>query len=282
MFGMVNRKELNPEAGPEAAFGARLRRFREARGWSQEDLAGPLGYSSQHVSAVETGRKPPTLRFARRADKTFSISESADSFEQEWRDIRHGSLLEGFPEYVAQEGRAAEIRVYEIGIIPGLLQTPEYAQVLADSGVRRGAITAEQAAERVSVLAERQATLRRSRPPTVLVVMDESCIRRPVGGAEVMAAQLDGLLEFAELPNAVLQIAPFDLGERRAFDLPAYLVTLPDLAVVAYAESQIRGHLERDTMAVLPLLTAYHQLQAEALSQAASVAMIKEARKGIP
>lgn len=55
------------------------------------------------------------------------------------------------------------------------------------------------------------------------------------------------------------------------------LLTMPDLSVIAYAESQMRGHLERETAAVLPLLTAYHQLQAEALPQAASVAMIKEA-----
>lgn len=60
------------------------------------------------------------------------------------------------------------------------------------------------------------------------------------------------------------------------------LLTLSDLSVIAYAESQMRGHLERDTTSVLPLLTAYHQLQAEALSQAASVAMIREARKGTP
>ncbi|WP_130797423.1 helix-turn-helix domain-containing protein, partial [Streptomyces otsuchiensis] len=55
---MVNRKELNPEAGPVAAFGARMRGFREARGWSQEELAQEVSYSSQHISAVETGRKP--------------------------------------------------------------------------------------------------------------------------------------------------------------------------------------------------------------------------------
>ena len=196
--------------------------------------------------------------------------------------MRHGSLLEGFPQYVGHEGRAVEIRLYEIGIIPGLLQTPEYAQVLADSTVRRGAITAEQAAERVSFLAERQAALVRPRPPMTLVVMDESCIRRRVGGHEVMDAQLAHLAEFAEMPNTVLQIAPFEMGERRPFNLPMYLVTLSDLSVIAYAESQMQGRLERDTKFVLPLLTAYHQLQAEALSQAASVAMINEARKGTP
>ncbi|MCX5501552.1 helix-turn-helix transcriptional regulator [Streptomyces sp. NBC_00053] len=276
----MNRKELDPESSPEAAFGARIRRLREERGWKQEELAERMGYSGTHISAVETGRKMPTLRFSRSADQIFGTGETADTFERQYREIRHGSLLEGFPQYVGHEGRAVEIRLYEIGIIPGLLQTPEYARVLADSALRRGAIVPEQAAERVSFLAERQAALVRPRPPMMMVVMDESCIRRRVGGGEVMAAQLDRLLEFAALPNTVLQIAPYDMGERRTFNLPMNLLTLSDMSVIAYAESQMRGHLERDTTSVLPLLTAYHQLQAEALSQAASVAMINEVRKG--
>ncbi|MCX3061532.1 helix-turn-helix domain-containing protein [Streptomyces beihaiensis] len=277
----MNKNELNPDASPEAAFGARLRSMRESRGWTQEDVAARTEYSSVHVSAVENGRKPPTLRFARGLDRAFG-AEGANSFESEYREIKHGHLLEGFPEYVKYEGRAAEIRLYEIGIVPGLLQTPAYAQVLADSAARRGSITSEHADERVAFLAERQAALVRSRPPMMLVVMDESCVRRQVGGPEVMRAQLDRLAEFAELPNTVLQIAPYDIGERRPFDLPMNLLTLSDLSVVAYAESQLRGHLERDSAAVLPLLAAYHQLQAEALSQAASAAMIDEVRKGIP
>ncbi|MFS0696437.1 helix-turn-helix domain-containing protein [Streptomyces nitrosporeus] len=278
----MNRKELDPESSPEAAYGARLRRLREEHDWKQEDLASRTGYSSTHISAVETSRKVPTLRFSRRADLAFGITGSADTFEREWREIRHGALLEGFPQYVGHEGRAVEIRLYEIGIIPGLLQTPEYARCLADSAVRRGSITPEQAAERVSFLAERQQALARPRPPMMLVVMDESCIRRRVGGPKVMNAQIDRLLEFAELPNTVLQVAPYDIGERRPFNLPMNLITLPDMSVIAYAESQIRGHLERDSTFVLPLLSAYHQLQAEALPQAASVAMIAEARKGTP
>ncbi|MET9922866.1 helix-turn-helix transcriptional regulator [Streptomyces sp. NPDC006435] len=278
----MNRKDLDPESSPEAAFGARIRSSRESRGWKQEELAKHMGYSGTHISAVETGRKMPTLRFSRSADQVFGTGETADTFERQYRELRHGSLLEGFPQYVGYEGRAAEIRLYEVGIIPGLLQTPEYARALAEGDVWRGSITPEQAGDRVSFLAERQAALVRPRPPTMLVVMDESCIRRRVGGEEVMAAQLDRLLEFAGQPNTVLQIAPFAGAERRPFNLPMNLLTLPDLSAVAYAESQMRGHLERDTTLVLPLLASYHQLQAESLSQAASVAMINEARKGTP
>ncbi|MFF8899719.1 DUF5753 domain-containing protein [Streptomyces lydicus] len=239
------------------------------------------GYSSTHISAVETGRKPPTLRFSRSADRTFGTEGTADTFERQWREIRHGSLLEGFPEYVGHEGRAAEIRLYEVGVVPGLLQTPEYASVLAGSHIKRGAITPEQAAERVSLIAERQATLVRTPPPLIFAVLDESCLRRPIGGPAVMDAQLARLVEFAELPNTVLQVAPFEMGERRPFNLPITVLTLHDRSLMSYAESAQRGYLERESTSVVPILTAYHQLQADAHSQAASVAMINDLRKGI-
>ncbi|MFG2597050.1 Scr1 family TA system antitoxin-like transcriptional regulator [Streptomyces sp. NPDC048462] len=279
---MVNRKELNPEASAQAAFGARLRRLREERGWTQDHLGTLVGCTGRHISAIETGRKSPTLPFSRRTDAALGTAGAADSFEREWREIKHGNLLEGFPEYVGYEGRAVEIRLFEIGIISGLLQTPEYARVLADSSVQRGAITPEQADERVSFLAERQAALARSRPPMVFVILDESCIRRPIGGAALMGAQLDRLVEFAALPNTLLQVAPYEIGERRTFDLPVNLLTLSDRSVLCYAESQAQGHVDRETTSVVPMLTAYHQLQGEAMSPAASVAMISELRKGIP
>ncbi|WP_329563766.1 helix-turn-helix domain-containing protein [Streptomyces uncialis] len=279
---MVNRKELNPDKSPEAAFGARLRSSREARNWTQDDLAARMEYSGRHISAIETGRKPPTRRFSLSVDAAFGLEGTSDTFERAWGELRRGSLLEGFPEYLTQESRAAEIRLFEVGLIPGPLQTREYAQALADSAVQRGVITAEQADERVSLLMERQAALVRPLPPMVIVVLDESCIRRPIGGSKVMGAQLDQLSEFAKQPNTVLQIAPFGLGERRPFDRLVNLLTLHDRSVVSYVESQTHGHLERELTSVLPLVRAYHQLQAESLSQAISVAMINEVRKGTP
>ncbi|WP_030024074.1 helix-turn-helix domain-containing protein [Streptomyces monomycini] len=278
----MNRKELNPDSSPQAAFGARLRSSREAHGWKQEDLAEQMGYSSTHISAVETGRKIPTLRFSRSADRAFGTEGIADTFERQWREIKHGSLLEGFPEFVGHEGRAAEIRLYEVGVMPGLLQTSDYASALADSAVRRGAITAEQASERVSLVSERQAVLRRTPPPLVLAVLDESCLRRPVGEPAVMDAQLARLIDFASLPNTILHVAPFAMGADRPFDLPVTVITLADRSLMSYAESAQRGHLERECTSVVPLLTAYHQLQAAALSQSASVAMIEQLRKGTP
>lgn len=274
---MVNRKELDPDSSPKAAFGARMRTWREERHWTQDELADRMGYSSTHLSSIETGRKMPTLRLARRADVAFGAEET---FERAWRVVRNAGLLEGFPQFVDLEAEAAEIRIYEVGVVPGLLQTPEYATVIAQSAVKRGAITGEQAEERIALVTERQATLARTPPPLIFVVVDESCLRRPVGEPVVMEAQFARLIEFAEMPNTVLQVAPFNMGVRRPLRLPVYLLTLPDRSLVAYSDSAQRGHLERDSTFVLPLLTAYHQLQAEAPSQAACVDMLDKLRKG--
>ncbi|WP_369175256.1 Scr1 family TA system antitoxin-like transcriptional regulator [Streptomyces sp. R28] len=279
---MVNLKELNPDASPQAAYGARLRSSREARGWTQDELAERVGYSGRHISAIETGRKPPTLRFSRSLDTVLGLTGTADAFERAWGEIRNGSLLEGFPEYLGQEARAAEIRLFEVGAIPGLLQTPEYARAMEEGNVKRGTLSPEQASERVEFLAERQAALMRRTPPMVIVVLDESCIRRAIGGSDVMERQLAHLIEFADRPDTALQLAPYSIGERRPFNRLVNLLTLPDRSVISYVESETHGHLDREITSVLPLVRAYHQLQAVALSQAESVAMIEQARKGTP
>lgn len=274
---MVNRKELNPEESPKAAFGHRLRTLREEQGLTQDELADRIGCTGSHISAVETGRRPPTKRFAASADRALS---AGDRLERQSRAVRQTSLLEGFPEYITYEARAAEIRLYEVGVIPGLLQTPEYSSAIEDQEVIRGAATPEQAGERVTLVAQRQAALLRTPPPLVIAVLDESCLRRPVGGPTVMAAQFDRLLEFAELPTTALHVAEFTMAERRPYTLPITVLTLPDRSLMSYAQSSHRGHLERDSASVVPMLTTYHQLQVGALSQDSSVSLIEKIRKG--
>ncbi|MEU9607560.1 helix-turn-helix transcriptional regulator [Streptomyces sp. NPDC048057] len=277
---MVNRKELNPDASPQAAFGARLRSSRELRCWTQEDLSEHMNVSSGHISGVETTRKSPSLHFAKAADAAFGLVGTDATFERQWHEMQHGSLLEGFPEYVGYESRATEVRLFEAGLIPGPLQAREYTQAIARFSVQQGDITPEQAAERVDFLADRQVALYRTPGPLFHVVLDESCIRRPVGGPGVMDAQFARLLEFAAMPNSGLQIAPYSMGERQPFNRLVHLLTMADRSVMSYVESETQGHLDRDPSSVLPLVRKYHQLQIEAASQAESVAMIEQLRKG--
>ncbi|GLF94276.1 helix-turn-helix domain-containing protein [Streptomyces yaizuensis] len=273
----MNRKELDPEKSPSAAFGMRLRTLRDGRGWTQDELAKRMECSSTHISAVETGRRPPTARFAKTADRVFG---TGDRLERQSLAVRYTALIEGLPEYLGYEARAAEIRLYEVGVIPGILQTPEYTSTLTARAVERGAITPEQGEERNALIQGRQAVLQRTPPPLLFVVLDEGCLRRPVGSADTMEGQLARLVEFACLPNIVLQVAPFEMGDRRPLSLPLYVLTMENRSLISYAECAHRGQIERETSSVVPLLTAYHQLQADALSQTLSVAMIEQLRKG--
>ncbi|WP_323449423.1 helix-turn-helix domain-containing protein [Streptomyces yaizuensis] len=276
---MTNRKELHPERGPREKFGQVLRLMRDERGWTQEELAKLLGCTDAHVSAVETGRRPATPQFAKNLDHVFG---TGDRLERQSQAARQAALLEGFPEYVEYEGRADEVKLFEVGLVPGPLQTRDYAEAIEVDHVRRGVLATEEATERVSLQMERQAALSRAFPPLISVVLDESCIRRWVGGSTVMEEQLRRLTEFAALPNTVLQIAPYTMGERRPFNRLVNLLTLPDRTTVVYVESQSQGYLDRDITSVKRMTREYHQLQADALSQTESVALIEKLRKGTP
>lgn len=272
----MNRKKLDAQSSPRAAFGVQLRSSREARGWSQPDLAERMGYSHTHISGVETALKFPTLRFAQSADAALGTGAT---LEVMWWGIRNSALLEGFPDHAAQEARATEIRVFEPSIIPGLLQTPAYAAALAAAAVQRGSVTSAQAEERLKFLATRQRLLNRPTPPLVHAVLDESCIHRPVGGKAVMLGQLEHLEELAQRPRVIVQVAPLALAEHAPFRVFVTLLTFTDRAVVGYSESLERGYVVRDPETVKAWETDYDRLQVEALPQAASLTLIRKARK---
>ncbi len=272
----MNRKNLDPQSSPRAAFGSQLRSSREARGWSQGELGERMGYSDTHISAVETTLKSPTLRFAQSADAALGTGAT---LEVMWWGIRRNALLEGFPEHAAQEARATEIRVFEPSIIPGLLQTPDYAAALATAAVQRGSISRDQADDRLRFLATRQRLFRRAVPPLVHATLDESAIRRPVGGRQVMHDQLKHLELMAERPRVLLQVSPFDLAERVPFRVFVTLLAFSDRSVVGYSESLERGYVVRDVETVATWETDYDRLQVEALSKAASLAMIRAVRE---
>ncbi|MFJ9845631.1 Scr1 family TA system antitoxin-like transcriptional regulator [Kitasatospora sp. NPDC101155] len=253
------------------------REFREARRWTQDHLATLTGYSAVHVSAVETGRKPSTQRFAKRLDVAFEIRER---FEQEWRRAGRSLLFEGFAEYLRNEADAAAMRLFEINIIPSLFQTPAYARAYQEARVRRGRATQQQAEERLSLLLHRQQRLDRQPTPRVHAVIDEGCLRRVIGGRDVMVEQLRHLEELAVQPQIVVQVSPFSLGEDRPFAHPITLLTMPNRASVGYGEMQGRGFLQREPEALAEWAGEYDQLQVEALSRAASREFIRQVRRG--
>ncbi|MFG3055307.1 helix-turn-helix domain-containing protein [Kitasatospora sp. NPDC048239] len=275
---MVNRRQLDPTSGPWAPFGVQLRRSREARELTQAQLAKKVGFDPSYVSYAELAtREPPSEKFARRADEAL---ETGGTLLLMWLQNKHSALLEGFPEYASHEAKATEIRIFESGVVPGLFQTEAYAAALAMADVRRGSITRRQAEERVAFLLTRQQLLKRSSPPLVHAVLDESCLRRPIGGPAVMKDQLAILEGQFDESHVILQVAPFSMAEHRPFALPIRLLTLPDHSLLGYSESEGRSHLERDSGMLAVWKRHYDRLQVGALAETATLEWIRAAREG--
>lgn len=240
-------------------------------------FARMIKFSDSFVSCVERATRNPTLDFARASDRAL---ETGGTLELMWWHLTNSSLLEGFPEYAAHEAKAQEIRHFELGIVPGLLQTPEYASAFALAAVRRGSVTEAAATARLDFLATRQRLLDRTPAPRLHVVLDEGCIRRPVGGSAVMARQLAHLEAVAVRPDVTVQVAPYTLAEELPFTMMVTLLTMADRSVLAYSESQSRGFLEqRNNDTGRAWERDYHQLQVEALPKAQSLELIRTARE---
>ncbi|RPE33007.1 helix-turn-helix domain-containing protein [Kitasatospora cineracea] len=273
---METGNEVDVVTSPALRFGRELARSRAARDWSQVRLAKQMGYTNGYISLIERGKRALTFTFAVKADEVFGTGAR---FQELWRLYSNASLVEGFAEYVEAEARCRVLRTFQLGVVPSQFQTPAYASALAMAAARRGDITVAQAEARVAFLQNRQQIFRRPTAPLVHAVLDEGCIRRVVGGPEVMADQLAYLEALASSPQVVLQIAPFDLGERVPFRMPVVLLTLPDRSVLGYAESLARGYMERGRETVASWSKRYDLLLVESLSTVASLAMIRTARE---
>ncbi|SOB78686.1 helix-turn-helix domain-containing protein [Streptomyces sp. 1331.2] len=269
----MRESRLDPSASPLKAFGAQLRRLRKAAGLTQTRLGELTNLSDSQISNLERGTRSPTLDWVRSADRAL---DAGGSLELTYWSLSGSSLLEGFSEYAQQEAKAQGISHFELGIVPGLAQTMEYAEAFVAAAVRRGSITEEKAAGRLDFLAARQKLLDRRPAPRLHFVLDEGALLRTVGGAKVMARQLAHLEDLASRPNITIQVAPFSLAEELPFTMVVTLLTLADRTLLAYSECQLRGFLARDTETARAWERDYHQLQVEALSKAASLEMIRK------
>ncbi|MFJ5882702.1 DUF5753 domain-containing protein [Kitasatospora cineracea] len=275
---MLEPTEVDGTSSPALRFGAELRRLRRARGWSQGKLGERLKCSNGLVSYIERGKKTVTHNFAVKSDEVF---ETGMVFQELWRLINESSFLEGFDEFEAAESRCLQLRAYEMDVVLGILMTEDYLRALEQANVRRGRITQSQADDRVARTLRRQELLNRVPMAEVHAVLDESCLCRPIGGTEVMDAQLAHLEDLMERPNVTLQVAPFELAEARPFARPVVLLDMPNKVTLGYSESLARGYVERDRRALADWRRDYDRLQVESLSIAASRSKIRAVRRNL-
>ncbi|MBQ0830564.1 helix-turn-helix domain-containing protein [Streptomyces tagetis] len=203
--------------------GAELRALRTSAGITSGEAAGLVGWHQSKVSRIETGTsgaKPADVRLLldaygvddprlRELLATLAGSEDPGGRHHWWHAYR-GVLPPAYRDFISLESQASAMRTLETTVVPGLLQTPEYARA-----VTRAAVDGEPE-DRLDTLVEVRLTRQdvlRSEPPLVLnAVLDEAVLRREVGGPGVMTRQLSRLVEAARLPHVRLQVLPFSAG----------------------------------------------------------------------
>ena len=185
-------RELDPTAGPLDFFGAEVRRWRNAAGLSQEQLGQRIGYSGALVGKVETGDRAPSLDFAEGCDRALPTADGL--FGRLYELARHwdGGYPSWFTEWVEAERRAITLRTWQPLLVPGLLQTPDYARALFLAW--HGSDSDDQVDQLVNARIERQAIFQPPDPPSLWAVLDEGVLRRRIGSGPTMRDQLLHLL----------------------------------------------------------------------------------------
>jgi transcriptional regulator with XRE-family HTH domain len=226
---LVARKEL----------GVALRRLRAEQGWTVEQVAQRLLCSPSKVSRMETGQRGASARDVRDLCDLYRVGnaqrERLTRLASEGKQRPWGQPL-GLPysTYVGLEAEASVIRDFGIGAMPGLLQTSDYARQVVRAAAPRWAPGVVD--QRVTGRVARQQILTSASPPRFEAIIDESVLHRVVGGAAVMAAQLEHLLELSARENIEIRVIPYDAGALPAvnkfivlgFDSP----TVPDVVYI--------------------------------------------------
>lgn len=279
------------------ALGAELRKIRDRRGETLGrvvtlgEVETALDRSSGWLSRIENGRrKLPAVSDVRAlldyyevTDETvreqlLSITKQART--RGWWNTFKDEIPEAYATYVGFEAGARKIYIASSSIVPGLLQTADYArEVIGAAGVSRG-LTAQQIDARVAVRARRQQLLTREDNPVALrAVIDEAALLRRVGSAKVMREQLDYLISLTDRPNVALQVVPFSAGAHAAATADFTILEFPGTGGdIVSIETLVGSLFIEKSEEVDPHIEAFRDLHSVALSEADSLHTLAQAK----
>jgi transcriptional regulator with XRE-family HTH domain len=261
-----------------------LKRLRESAGLTQEDVAGQLDWHPTKIMRIETGRTAPHPNDVRVMLGLYGVADSGvlagllklakDARQRGWWYSYKDVLLSRFELFLGLESEADSIRDFELSMIPGLLQTDDYARELI-----RGlmAFDAAEIERRVELRMARQQILDREDAPHLWAILDEAAVHRVVGGKAIMKAQLLHLANSAEHGRTTIQVLPFSAGPHPGQAGPFIILGFaePTEPEVVYMET-VGGNLYVDKSEEVRLFsTVFDQLRAVALSPSQSAAMLQ-------
>ncbi|MET0418362.1 MAG: helix-turn-helix transcriptional regulator [Actinoplanes sp.] len=263
--------------------GAELKRCREAAGLTQENVSRHFEWHAAKVTRIETARVAVTPRDVKDLLILYGVGDqdyrealielARLSRERSWWANYRDIMRPG--DFVGLEDGASQMSAWEPIVVPGLLQTEGYIRALMQSG--RSVDPPEQLNRRVSLRLKRQGRLRGPRPLELHALIDESVVRRVIGGHEVMAGQLRHLIEMAQLPNVTVQILPFNAGEHPFLGGSAALLKFRESTHldVVYLEGLAGDFYEEQPSEVARYREEFERLSARALDHRMTIKMIE-------
>ncbi|MFI9049314.1 helix-turn-helix domain-containing protein [Streptomyces sp. NPDC053427] len=267
--------------------GQELRRLREDKGMTAEQVAERLLVSQSKISRLENGRRSISQRDVRDLCGVYEVDDHriVDSLMQMAKDSRQQGWWHAFGDipysvYIGLETEAASLRVYESLLVPGLLQTPGYAEAVIPGAVPE--LAPESLEKRIQVRMRRQERVNDpKRPLRLWVVLDESALRRVVGSHLVMREQLDHLVEMSHLPHVTVQVLPYDTGAHAGMSGTFSILEFDDASdsSVVYIEGVTSDLYLEKTNDVHKYTIMYEHLRAQALNADQSREFIARAAK---
>ncbi|MCX5048920.1 MULTISPECIES: helix-turn-helix domain-containing protein [unclassified Streptomyces] len=254
--------------------GQELRRLRELKGMTAEEVAERLLVSQSKISRLENGRRSISQRDVRDLCGVYEVEDHriVDSLMQMAKDSRQQGWWHSFGDipysvYIGLETDAASLRVYDPQVVPGLLQTRQYAEALIAGALPETA--AADVEKRVQVRLRRQERITAPENPLRLwTVMDEAALRRVVGNRSLMRDQLEHLVEQSQLPHVTVQVIPFEMGAHPGLNGQYAILEFPDAAdsSVVYIEGVTSDLYLEKANDVQKYSVMYEHLRAQALN----------------
>jgi transcriptional regulator with XRE-family HTH domain len=256
---------------PSAFLLGELRRARSSAGLSQEDLGKTINYSGSQVSAVENGQRPPTRDYLVAIDGALHTGGLFERMQSNLANFDQAPIW--FRDWLVIEREATLIRWFEPLIVPGLLQTRAYAQALI---VGSGMVDSSEVDQLVSARMDRRALIESPRPPTLIAILDEGVLRRPIGSSELMAEQCSHLVEAAQLSHVQIHIVPASTGVFAGLGGPFTLARGRDFET-AHLDNVLRPQVADGTEAIDSLTRRWEAIRSEALPRVLSLELMREA-----
>jgi transcriptional regulator with XRE-family HTH domain len=270
--------------------GAELRRLREQAGLTCEEVGQRLECSGTRISRIETGRINVRPGDVHEMLEIYGITgDAAAALVQLAREARrkgwwhtYGRVLPPwFEAYIGLESEAVRLRDFQPLVMPGLLQTEDYARAVLRAAPNAG--RAEDIDQQVALRMDRQAVLAHANPPDLRVVLSESVLRAQVGGPAIMRTQLSRLIDLAERATVTLQVLPFTASAHVHPISPFTILEFAETAdpAVVYLEHLTGNLFLENEDDVRRYAAVFDRLRAEALDTGPSAGLIAQIGAGL-